>query len=237
MKTKVPLGRIIRRATRALAVMRRLDADAPGWRMTNFMSPVEFHWLLAAVMRQEQLVTLCEQELEVMAEELNESLRLWHEEAVVVLRVVRACFQGTPAFYIWRKLKARGDSRARIAKEGKIIELTWKKMDAAWSPRRGLTLASFRARREAAEAKDEEHGDACYAVLSERAALWAAADELYDLCVEWYQLATACFSAKTPEGKLVRKVPTNYNLKSEEAPWPDEPASAPVPTVDPATAA
>jgi hypothetical protein len=220
--------------------MRRLEADAPGWRNTNFMSPEEFHWLLAALLRQEQLVALCEQELEVLAEEWDESLRLCHEEAVVVVRVVRACFHGKPAFHIWRKLKARGDSRARIAKEGLTIEMAWKTMDAAWSPRRGLTLGSFRARRKAAEAKGEEHVEAQHAVLSERGALWADADALYDLCVQWYTLATACFRAATPEGKLVRKVPTNYDLKPGKAPWPpepDEPAVAAALPAKPATAA
>lgn len=240
MKTKVPLARILRRAVRALVVMRRLDADAPGWRTTNFMSPEEFHWLLAALLRQEQLVALCEQELEVMADEWNESLRRWHEEAVVVLRVARVSCQGTPAIHGWRKLKARGDSRARIAKEGGLIELAWQAECAAWSPRRGLTLDSFRARRETAEAKGDEHSSARYAVLRERAGLWADADALYDLCVQWYTLATACFSAKTPEGKLIRKVPTNYDLKPGQAPWPpepDEPASTADVPANPATAA
>ena len=66
------------------------------------------------------------------------------------------------------------------------------------------------------------------------------ADALYDLCVQWYTLATACFSAKTPEGKLIRKVPTNYDLKPGQAPWPpepDEPASTAAMPTNPATAA
>lgn len=91
---------------------------------TNFMSPEEFHWLLAAAMRQEQLVVLCEEELEVLAD-------------------------------------------------------------------------------------------------------------------EWYALATACFRAARPEGKLIRKVPPNYDLKPGKAPWPpepDEPVSPAALPADPATA-
>jgi hypothetical protein len=93
-----------------------------------------------------------------------------------------------------------------------------------------VTLASFRARRVAAESLGSAHADAANAVLAERSALAMDADALYDLCVQWYVIAAACFKATTPEGRLIRTVPTNYDVKTAKQPelnlLPASPADA-----------
>jgi hypothetical protein len=164
-------------------------------------------------------------ELAARAGEWEGVLREWHQEAVTAVDLGRAIFRGTAKAPAWRGLKARGGGRARIVREGTAIEAAWATSDPAWTPQRGLTLAGFQQRRLDAEAKANAHAVAAITLAIERGLLVKQADALYDLCVKWYVLATAVFPAATAEGKLIRTVPTNYDLNP-----PREPAAGDVPS-------
>ena len=102
-------------------------------------------------------------------------------------------------------------SRARITKEGTDIENAWKETSQAWVPAPGITFAAFQARRTIAEAKGLAHGQADKAAANERGLLITQANTLYELCVGWYEVATATFAADTVRGALIRTIPVNYN--------------------------
>ena len=224
MKTKAPLCRIATRATRSLAVMKSLAAGDAPWRAMDFVSPAEFGKLLRALNAQAQVVARREGEVEACAGAWDDALRVWHKEAVVVAGVARAWFTGQAQAAVWRGLKARGGGRARVAKEGTALERAWESVDPAWRPLDEGTFADFQQRRTDAEVAAKAHALAANALAIERGILRAQADALYEWCVKWYVRASACFAAHTPEGRLIRTVPTNYDRKTAMG---IDPAAAP----------
>ena len=228
MKTKAPLCRIVNRAERSLMVKKSLAAGAASWRAMDFVSPEEFGKLLRALMAQAKVVSRRESEVEACADEWDDALRVWHKESVGVVRMARVAFAGTARAAVWRGLKARGGGRARVAKEGTALERAWESVDPAWMPMNKMLFAEFQKRRTDAESAAKAHALAVNAVAIERGILLTQADALYELCVNWYVQASATFAAQTPEGRLIRTVPTNYDLKTTA-----EPCAVPVPDMEP----
>ena len=225
MKTKAPLCRILKRASRSLLVMKRLAEGDEPWQAEGVVSPEEFEALLKALVAQEKMLLQRESALAVCAREWDGILRQWHAESVSVVKIGRACFRRTVKAAAWRGLKARGGGRARTAKEGAAIEAAWESSGRLWEPKPGLNFAGFQKRRTDAEAAAKAHALTANAAAIERGMLLKQADALYDWCVKWYVVATACFKAETAQGKLIRTVPTNYDLKLDVQP-PKGPAAS-----------
>jgi len=113
---------------------------------------------------------------------------------------------------VFERLSARSGGRQRKIQDALEWESAWEEVDAAWSPLAGVTLATFKPQRQAAEAALKSYADA--------EAAWKAADSLLDTlarqlladCVAWYEAATTVFAEGTTEGDMIRStVPTSYN--------------------------
>ena len=211
MKTKIPLPAIKTRGTETQIVMQTLANGTPSWQAANCISPENFLGNLQALTVQENLLSLKEAALDVAAGEWDNILNPWHDESVAVLRLGRVIFAKTPKAPAWRSLSADGGGRDRITKEGTDIESAWQSSNPAWVPKQGLTLASFQARRTTAEAKGWLWSLAGKAVDEERGVMIDLANNIYDLCVDWYAQATATFDKDTIQGALIRTIPVNYD--------------------------
>lgn len=202
------LAHIKDRATKTFLVMEEI---APQWMAPNFISPNNFNDLITGLTAQESALGLKEAELAVTAGQFDGALNLWHEDSVLTLKIGRVHFGSSDKAPAWRNLTANAGSRAIIIEEGTDIAEAWEKSDALWVPKAGKTLALFKGLGTAATAKGSAHGLVEKDVAIQRGILWSLANPLYDLCVKWYEMATATFSAETPQGYLIRTIPVNYN--------------------------
>lgn len=175
----------------------------------DFISANNFNDLALGVITQEGVLGLAEAGQSVAAGLLDDALAAWHDESVLTLKVGRVKFGAhNPA---WRKLTANGGGRDRIIAEGNKIAEAWRKSNVLWVPQAGKTLAAFDLLGAAAAAKFNAHSGAETEADKQRGLLWEKADYTWDLCVEWYEMATAAFEADTPTGYLIRTIPTTYN--------------------------
>ena len=211
LKTKVPLPEIKTRSTETQIVMEALAGETPPWMAPGIVSTGNFLNMIQGLTTQENFLSLKEAELAVAAGEWDSILDPWHDESVTVLKFGRLHWARTPKAPAWRPLSANGGGRDRVTKEGTDIESAWKSSSEAWVPKAGMTFTNFVARRTTADAKGRLYSLADKAVDEERGMLIVQANAIYDICVEWYALATANFGADTPQGALIRTIPVNYN--------------------------
>lgn len=132
------------------------------------------------------------------------------------LRMAKNRFRDTPAkLEVIIRLHNAAASRSGMLQDALEWESAWEKLDGAWSPLPGVTLATFKPQRLAAAALLEG--------LTSKKTTWDAADEQLNTqgqvlnrnCVAWYAAATTVFPAGTPEGDLIRSdIPTTYNPPS-----------------------
>ncbi len=206
-----PLAQIKTRSTQSQVIMENLVNGIPSWMAPGFVSPGNVLNMIQALTTQENLLSLKEAQLAIAAGEWDSILNPWHDESVTALRVGRVSFGKTPKAPSWSRLKASGQSRDRITKEGTDIESAWQESNPAWVPAPGITFAAFQARRTTAEVKGRAWSLADKAASNERGMLITQANALYELCVGWYEVATATFAADTVRGALIRTIPVNYN--------------------------
>jgi hypothetical protein len=211
MRYKTPLRAIKTRGTETQIVMETIANGTPPWLAPGIILPDDFLIMLKALTTQENLLSVEEARLAVAASEWDNILGPWHAASVTVLKLGRAEFRGTPKGGGWSHLKANGQSRDRITKEGTELENTWKEANPAWVPKPAITFATFQGYRTNAETKARAFSFADKAVANERDMLITQANAIYDVCVAWYELAAAYFGADTPQGILIRTIPTNYN--------------------------
>lgn len=132
------------------------------------------------------------------------------------LRMAKNRYRNDPAkLDVIARLHNDSGSRAGKIQDALEWESAWEKLEPAWSPLPGVTLATFKPQRLAAAALLEG--------LTTKKTTWDAADEqlntqgqeLNGNCVAWYEAATTVFPAGTPEGDLIRSdIPTTYNPPS-----------------------
>jgi len=112
---------------------------------------------------------------------------------------------------ILSELTARGTSRAETLAEALAWEVTWAKIDPEWCPLTGNTLAAFRAlRKQCAEELQQAYRDARSDYSLEAEKLSTMMTDLKQSLDAWYAEASAVFPAGTPQGDLIRTVPTTY---------------------------
>ena len=205
---KAPLPLIKDRGQKTFLVMNQI---LPVWQASDFISPNNFDGLVEGVSAQEGVLGMKEAAQATAAGNLDGTLATLHDESVLTLKVGRTKFSATTKAPAWRTLSANGGGRDRIYSEGKKIAEAWENSDALWTPGQGKSLGSFKALLTAAELKSKAHGTAETLADEERGILWEKADAVWDLCVQWYEVATAAFAADTPQGYLIRTIPTGYN--------------------------
>jgi hypothetical protein len=211
MKIKAPTPYIKARGAQSGAVMVQLANNPPGWTAEGFLSPQNFVGMLEGILPLENALALREAELALAAGQWDEVLNPWHDESVTVLAMARPKFRDTNKAPAWRNLRADSRSRDRIMSTGKDIIGAWQTSDAAWVPKPGLTLAAYTARQTAAVAKAAAHNTADKLADIKRGELNDLLNEVYDLSVRWYEIATGYWPKDSVEGSLIRTIPTSYN--------------------------
>ncbi|MFA6545766.1 MAG: hypothetical protein WCS99_15215 [Limisphaerales bacterium] len=132
------------------------------------------------------------------------------------LRMAKNRYRNDPAkLDVITRLRNNAGSYAGKLQDALEWESAWEKLDAAWSPLPGVTLATFKPQRIAALALLES--------LAGKKTDWDAADEQLNTQgralnadnVAWYEAATTVFPAGTTEGDLIRSdIPTTYTPPS-----------------------
>jgi hypothetical protein len=211
MRYKAPLPAIKTRSTETQIVMNTLASGTPSWSAPGITSPGNFLNMIQDLGTQDNLLSLKEVQLSIAASQWDNILGPWHAASVTVLKLGRAEFRGTPKGGAWTRLKANGQSRDRITKEGTELENTWNETNPAWVPKPEITFTTFKAYRTTGETKGRAHSVADKAASNERGMLITQANTIYDICVKWYELATGYFGTDTPQGILIRTIPTTYN--------------------------
>ena len=205
---KAPLPLIKDRGQKTFLVMNQL---LPVYQAPYFISPNNFDGQVAGVTTQEGVLGMKEAAQSTAAGDLDGALATVHDESVLTLKMGRSYFFPTTKAPAWRTLSANGGGRDRIYSEGKDIAEAWEMSDALWMPGQGKSLGNFQSLLAAAVLKFKAHATAETLADEERGILWSKADHVWDLCVQWYEAATAAFAADTPQGYLIRTIPTGYN--------------------------
>jgi hypothetical protein len=211
VKLKYALAQIKDRASQSSVVMLQLANNPPNWTAPEFISPQNFKDMVDSILPQENLLSLREAALGVAAGAWDKVLGPWHRESVTVLAMGRPKFRDTDKAPSWRNIRADQHSRGRIMDTGKDIIAAWEVSDALWIPKTGITLTSYKGRQAQAVVKSNAYDLAEKAVDNQRGVLNDLANEVYDLCVRWYELATGYWPEDTVEGSLIRTIPTSYN--------------------------
>jgi len=204
MKASLPL--IKDRGQKTFVIMNQI---LPIYTAPDFISPNNFNDLVLGVTTQENLLGMKESAQSATVDLLEASLASLHAESVYTLTVARVKFSGKSSK--WRKVKADGSSRERIIATGNKIIMAWANSDPLWVPGVGKTLGAFQGLVAAAVLKQQAFETAVGVADGERGILWDKADNVWDLSVQWYEVATAAFEADTPTGYLIRTIPTTYN--------------------------
>ena len=205
---KEPLSYIKDRAVATHLVMAQIAAD---WTAPGFITPAAFGILITNLNAQVNLLSDREAQLALVAGEWDTALGLWHGCSVCVTQVARGAFRGTDKAGAWRNVRARRGSREKITQAGQAVESAWIAADAAWVPKSGLALTDYQGLKNTSLNKQAANAAAERNTNLERATLGVRADELYDLSVQWYLMATGAFPVGTINGDLIRTIPTQYN--------------------------
>ena len=205
---KAPLPLIKARGQKTFIVMNQI---LPLWSAPDFISPNNFDDLVEGIGTQETVLGLKEAAQSSAAGDLDATLATLHDDSVLTLKVGRVKFSPTTKAPTWRNLTANGGGRERLLSEGNDIVEAWENSAPLWVPKAGLTLAACKGLCAAAAVKAKTHSAAEGKADEERGILWDKADQVWDLSVQWYEMATATFAADTPQGYLIRTIPTGYN--------------------------
>ena len=161
-----------------------------------------------------------EAEMEVNRGSLDADLADLHNKTLVWGTFFKLAYRNDPDnANVVKSLKASGGSRADIMEEATSLGSMWEKINPAWEPEAGQTLALFTTFREACAAKLYAYEKAKVGWRSTAEALNRMADVLDDECIAWYAAATVRFPEGTAEGDMIRgTVPTT----TEFTPYPEQ---------------
>jgi hypothetical protein len=213
-KLRAALAHIRNRGAVTASIMIDLSGE---WLAPEFVSPNNFDNMVDAVT--DQYLDLVDKEslTNIAAGEWDAVLNPWHDASVLALQMARGSFKNNPAkLSAWDGLSAGGYSRELITSEGIAIEKAWKNTGTTWLPKTGITYAYFSAFSGNAQTKYDLHVEAERAESKARGLLNDMANTLYGLSIQWYEMATAAYGEDTPQGSLIRTIPTLYN--PDEAP-------------------
>lgn len=205
---KAPLPLIKDRGEKTFLVMNQI---VNVYQAPAFPSPNNFHDQANAVGTQELFVLNKSVLTSAAAGDLDLTLGPWHDDSVLTLKVGRVVFSDAKTAPTWNRVTANGGGRDRIISEGNELVLAWEASNPAWMPKPAKTLALFKGLQTAADLKFKAWKLAETIEEQERGLLWTMADDVWDLSVAWYEMATAAFGPETPQGILIRTIPTSYD--------------------------
>jgi hypothetical protein len=132
--------------------------------------------MLDIVLDQQEVVATKETLLASAARQWDAVLAPWHQDALAVLGKAQACFGDGPFAALWLSVRAEGGGREAVKEEGLAIEEAWEASDAAWQPRPGLTLETFKSHRAMSNAKEEAYRAAEHLLAGNRSLLCVMAN-------------------------------------------------------------
>jgi hypothetical protein len=206
------LNFILERALDTHQTMVTLAAPPYNWAWTG-ESPGNFLGRLDFVNAQIPILARAEATTSGAAGQWDRELAALIAEAQLGTQLARVRYQDQPnRLQYFRNLEYRGTGRDARYSQALAFEVSWEKAEPGWVFKPLLTLAAYRARREAVPMVTERaHVTAVKEEQHQRAVLHDWADEMNKVCVNWYAVATATFAEDTVPGQLVRTIPTTYN--------------------------
>lgn len=132
------------------------------------------------------------------------------------LSIAKNKYRSTPAkLEVLANLHVEAGSRSGKIQESLEWESAWEEVDAAWVPLTGVTLATFKTQRLAAQTLLETYTNTQASARGEATKLTQLKNQLSADCRAWYEAATNVFLEGTPEGDMIRStVPTTYTPPS-----------------------
>lgn len=206
------LNFILERSLDTHQTMLTLSAPPYGWAWSG-ESPGSFLGRLDFVNAQIPILARAEAATGGAATQWDLELAGLIADAQLGTHLARVRYQNQPGkLQYFRNLEYRGTGRDARYAQALAFEVSWEKAEPNWVFKPGLTLAAYRARREAVPMITERaHVSAAKEEQHQRAILHDWADEMNKVCVNWYAVATATFAEDTVPGQLVRTIPTTYN--------------------------
>ena len=206
------LDSILERALSTNQVMLTLNGAPYNWTWTG-ESPGAFNARIGMVDDQVEVLGLAEATTTVAASTWDEALKALIDDAQHGTNLGRFKFKSVgPKLRLFEALQYRNTGRDGQYTQALRFEIAWRKADPTWVFKPGMTLAQYAVRREAivtglepghvAAETDERH---------QRATLHAWADEMNNVAVNWYRIATSTFAEQSIPGQLIRTIPTTYN--------------------------
>ena len=202
---------IFERSRATKSIMVTLAAPPYGWQWPG-LSASNYRDQIGRM--DEQLEVLSERETttSVAAAQWDHDINLLLADAIFGANLARVKYKKNPVLlHLFEGLRHGGGGREVSYRQALEFESSWKAADAAWVFQPGLTLALFKQRREALRTREEAHVDAEKAEARERALFHVMANEVNEVAVDWYEVATATFGPDSVPGALVRTIPTTYN--------------------------
>jgi hypothetical protein len=202
---------IFERSRETKSVMVTLGQPPHNWTWTG-VSSGNYENLIKAM--DDQLVLLGDKEAvtSVAAAQWDHDISLLLADAVFGSSLARVKYKNNPVLlHLFEGLRHGGGGREVSYKQALEFEKSWKAADPSWVFQPGLTLAQFKLRREALRTREDAHVDAEKAEAVERAQFHVLANDVNEVAVDWYAVATATFGPNTVAGALVRTIPTTYN--------------------------
>ena len=180
------------------------------------------------VLGQESIVGTAEQTMLTARSAWDGGLDKLHAWTVLAVGSLKNSYRNDPAkLALVSGLSASESSRDGVVAEALALATAWESTDANWVPKAGVTLAAFKAQREASNEADRKAYAAAHSAWSSAAGtqrMMAAA--LEDRNEGWYASAVLVFPAGTPDGDMIRTtIPTTYSPPPPKA----KPAPAPAP--------
>jgi hypothetical protein len=206
------LDSIMERALATNQVMVTLGNPPYGWHWTGESSGA-YNGRIGMVEDQVEVLSLAEAATSLCAGQWDAQLDSLLEDARLGVNLGRFKFRAdTAKLKLCENLTFPTAGRDKRYKQLLAFEAVWQKADPAWVFKTGLTLAIYSSRREALVTTFEpNHVAAETNEKHQRAILHFWADELNEVSVQWYAVATSTFAEDTVPGQLIRTIPTTYN--------------------------
>ena len=214
----------VTRSTASLAAQLQIGAAFVWSEKTN----VQWALDLAAIPPQEELVADLLADLTTKRGTLDTAVGVTARRGQTILTLAKIKWRNDPAkLGSFQRIHFNSDGRLTILKDALAVESAWEAADPTWvpitedgTPPVPITLAVFKAQREAAGALLKPESDA--------EAAWSKQDKtLGEMCaalnrnsIPWYASVTAVFPEGTTLGDMIRStVPTTY-VPPAEPPGP-----------------
>ncbi len=210
----------VTRSTASLAAQLQIGTAFSWAEKTNAQWALD----LAAIPPQEELVADLLADLSTKRGLLDTAVALTGRRGQTILTLAKIKWRNDVAkLGSFQRIHFSSDGRLTILKDALAVESAWESADPAWvpiteegTPPLPITLAVFKAQREAAGALLKPESDAHAAWSKQDKTLGEMCDALNQNSIPWYGSVTAVFPEGTTLGDMIRStVPTTYTPPAE----------------------